>query len=367
MEIAVLGGAGGIGRAVVADLLTNSDLSVRIVDSRQDAGRRLADRLGDRVRFSLADAGRPKTIVRAVEGVRTAINCIGPFYRFAVTVARAILDAGINGIDICDDYTPIGGLLALDELAKTRNVCYVTGVGWSPGITNMLALRGYRKLDRVRSIVIHWLSGTADYQGPAAVKHLLFTSTGEIPIYRDGDWKRVEALAEPERVVFPPPFGKAEVSHSGHPEPLTLPRTMDLQNVEVKGGLVPKWNNAAVKAAVRLGLTRDDRSIDRTARHINRMERLFRVGGVQRSAARVTLVGQKDGRWTRLVYTTVDRMARLTALPASVAAQILAHQDDIKPGVCAPEAYLDPDAFFTALASRGIVVQEESFDENVDE
>ena len=76
MELAVLGGAGGIGSAVVLDLLANSDARVRIVDVREDAAKEFAQGLGNRVRVTVADAGRPRTLVRALEGASACVNCI---------------------------------------------------------------------------------------------------------------------------------------------------------------------------------------------------------------------------------------------------------------------------------------------------
>ena len=186
MEIAVLGGAGGIGRTVVADLLKESDSKVRIVDKDERRAEALAQKLGPRVWAKSADAGRPRTLARALRGVDAAVNCIGPFYRFAVTVARTLLDAGVPGVDICDDYTPVSGLLALDELAEKRGLTFVTGAGWSPGLTNVLAMAGARELTNLEEIRIFWASNVGDYSGPAAVNHLLFTSTGDVPIREIG-------------------------------------------------------------------------------------------------------------------------------------------------------------------------------------
>ena len=154
MRIAVLGGAGEIGRTVVEHLLERSDASVIIADAREEVGRRLASRLGPRVTFHAMDAGRARTVMGAVEGSAVAVNCIGPAYRFALPIARAVLDAGVSGVDICDDSTPVEGLLALHDKAARRGLTWLTGVGWSPGITNLLALKGSRELDRTERIDI---------------------------------------------------------------------------------------------------------------------------------------------------------------------------------------------------------------------
>ncbi len=360
MEIAVLGGAGGVGRTLVADLLKESDCKIRIVDIRERSAKQLAQKMGPRVSVKGADASRPRTLARALKGVSAAVNCIGPFYRFAVTVARTLLDSGISGVDICDDYTPVGGLFALDDLAKRRGLTFVTGAGWSPGLTNALALAGARELTNLEEIRIYWAANVADYTGPAAVNHLLFTSTGDVPVRKNDKRLQVEALTETETVAFPPPVGNVPVSLCGHPEPITLPKLIRVPKLFVKGGIVPAWNNRAVHLAVRLGLTRDDRSIEKTARRIVTMEKLFRIGSgktVPRSASRVVVSGWKHGSRKQIVFDVADRMKRLTALPASTAVLQVVRGKASKPGVFAPEGCLDLDDFFVSLARRGIVIQ----------
>ena len=109
MRIAVLGGAGEIGRTVVEHLLERSDASVVIADVREESGRRVTQRFGPRVDFHLMDAGRARTVMQAVEGCAVAINCIGPAYRFALPIARPVLAAAGSGVAISTDPTPVRG------------------------------------------------------------------------------------------------------------------------------------------------------------------------------------------------------------------------------------------------------------------
>lgn len=364
MRIAVLGGAGEIGRAVVTHLLARSDVSLVVADVREDVGRALVRELGDRVTFQPIDAGRARTVWRALSGCQVAINCIGPAYRFALPLARAIIDADLSGVDICDDSTPVAGLLALSEKAARRGLVYVTGMGWSPGITNLLAVKGSRALDRTERIDIRWVGSAADASGPAVIKHLLYCVSGNVPAFRAGQRVRVPALSEPETVAFPYPLPALEVSHMGHPEPLTLPKYLPVDNVTCKGTLLPQVAMEAARLAVRLNLTRDDIAIERMVKVIWRAGQylspglLTRLRGHPVSAARVDVTGIRNGQRVTLHYALADRIARMTAVPAAETALMILQGAIQRSGVLPPEAAVDPDALLSVLAQRGIVIHE---------
>lgn len=365
MQVAVLGGAGEIGRTVVEHLLRRSDASIVLADLQQERGKELASRMGSRVSFALMDAGRARTVFRAVEGCAVAINCIGPAYRFALPIARTVLDAGVSGVDICDDSTPVEGLLALSGRAARRGLTWITGMGWSPGITNMLAVRGARSLDRTERIDIRWVGSAADTSGQAVIKHLLYCISGNVPAFRNGKWTRVPALSEPERVVFPYPLPPMTVSHTGHPEQLTLPRYLPVDDVTCKGTIYPQVLMRLVRLVTRLRLTRDDIAIDMAARRIYRASSLLspkirrRVASRTVSAARVDVFGVKTGRHRKVSLSIADRIHQMTALPAAVAALHIVQGAIRQKGVVPPEAALDPDRLLPALAEQGLTVIEE--------
>ena len=50
--------------------------------------------------------------------------------------------------------------------------------------------------------------------------------------------------------------------------------------------------------------------------------------------------------------------AKMTGIPASIGAQLLAHKEELKAGVMAPEAAFTPHRFITELARRDIRVEE---------
>jgi len=358
MKIVVLGGCGDMGSHVVRDLLETSEATVVIADYRQEAARKMADELGPRAQAAFVDATDPSSLKSVLQGADAAVGCIGPFYKFAVPMARAAVEAGVNYVDICDDYGPIDELFALDEAARKAGVTVITGLGWTPGITNVLARYGAEQLDEVDEINIAWAGGAADSKGLAVIMHVFYAVTGEVPTYKDGRLIRVPASSTSGRepVEFPPPLGRIHVFHCGHPEPLTIPRYFKVNTVTLKGALTPDWNNKLVDIFAALKLIDTPAKRERVARIIHAIEGIFRVGGIACSGARVDVKGEKGGERKALSYSVADRMGLLTGVPASIGAQWLAQGRIEEKGVFAPEGCIEPEPFFEELAKRGIKV-----------
>ena len=82
----------------------------------------------------------------------------------------------------------------------------------------------------------------------------------------------------------------------------------------------------------------------------------------------VQVKGQSDGRDMQLEYTSrhppraewgTSATARMTGIPASIAAQKLARGEVTRKGVMSPEACFEPRLFFAELAKRGILIEEQ--------
>jgi saccharopine dehydrogenase-like NADP-dependent oxidoreductase len=360
MHIVVLGGCGDMGSYVVRDLLEHSDADVTIADYRVAEAQRLARELGDRAQAVFVDANNMDSLLGAMRGADAVVGCIGPFYQFAPKMVRAAITAGVPYVDICDDYGPMDELFAMDEAAREAGVTVITGLGWTPGLSNLLARQAAEQLDSVDEIRIAWAGGAADSKGLAVIMHLLYAITGQVPSFGDGKQVTVPALSEKERVTFPPPLGEVTVYHCGHPEPLTLPRYLDVSTVTLKGGLTPNWNNAFAEFMVHLGLTSTPGRISFLSKLVHSIEGVFGVGGVPASGIRVDVLGLKDGQPQHVTLATTDRQGRLTGIPASIGALMLADKTISTPGVFAPEGVVPLEPFFERLSERGIVIHESS-------
>jgi len=321
-----------------------------------EPAKRLAAALGKNVEATFVDANDEASLASAMAGADVAVGCIGPFYRYATPVARAAVNAGINYVDVCDDYGPIPEILALDQAAARAGKTLITGLGWTPGLTNLLAKKGAAELDRVDEIKISWAGSAADSTGLAVIMHVFYAVTGKVPTYKDGTWVDIPAATEREVVEFPQPLGRVSVFHCGHPEPLTIPRYIQVANVSLKGALVPDWNNALCSVFARLGLIGTPAKNLRVARIIHSIEGIFRLGGVPASGARVDVIGRKDGQPRTVSFAAAETMGKITGIPAAIGARWLL-EGKLPKGAFAPEGCLEPDPFLAELARRGITYQ----------
>ncbi len=358
MRVGVLGGAGDMGFGAVRFLAERSEVEEVVVFDLKPERAPIGE-LGEfreKVKCIRVDARKPSELAEALrkEGVDSAIGAIGPFYEFAKPVMEAAIKAEAPLVDICDDYDGALASLELSSEAARAGVTCITGLGWTPGLSNLLAARGYGELDSCESIDISWVGSAADSKGLAVVMHVFHACTGKVPMYLDGELKEVEAGSGKEPKLFPKPFGEVKVFYTGHPEPITIPKYLRVKRVTLKGALVPEWQNSLVALFVKLRLTKTAERKRRLSKLIHSIEDVFRAGGVQASALRVDISGKLKGEKATLTYGMVDRMWRLTSIPAAIGAMMLASHELEKPGVHPPEAVIPPGKLLKKVAEAGL-------------
>lgn len=290
-----------------------------------------------------------------------AVSAVGPFFRYARQVVTAAIRTGTDLVDICDDDDALVSLLALGDWAKRQGVRVVTGVGWTPGISNLLALKAFREVQGARDVDITWVGSTADSEGVAVIGHVLHAINREIPMFLDGRWQSVPGVSGVKRVAFPDPIGPVDAFYCGHPEPLSLPLYLDgVENVRLRGYLLPHEMQSITKTLLALGLVDSDAKVSALSQALQPALPLFsRLGdrpALPLSAVRVDVTSPGTG--AAKSYCVVDSMDRLTGIPPAIAAMMIADGRVDRAGVLPPEGALDPDAVIEELARRDIEIEE---------
>lgn len=364
MRILLLGATGDMGRRAALDLSRAPDVEHLTLAGRSLAKcEALAKQIGGKARPEAIDVNDGRRLVELMQGHDVVAGAVGPYYLYEVPLARAAIEAGKPYVSICDDYDAAQGVLELDAAAKARGVTILTGAGWTPGITNVAVKKAVSLLDRADEAHIAWAASASDSSGYAVMFHMLHILTGRVPSFLDGKAVDVPAGSGTVTVDFGPPMGRVQVYHVGHPEPVTIPRFIpQLKAVTLRGGLTEGYLNGLGRFVARVGLTRTQKRRERLVRVLAVSLRLLkRVGAMDEpvSGLHVRVTGQKDGRPAAVSYVASGPMADLTALPLSISALMIGRGQIRRPGVLAPEADggPDPDAFFAALAERGVHVQ----------
>jgi len=214
-------GAGLQGSACAYDLLRQPAVErVTIADLEPEripgfleshVGKRLA-----LLKLDVQDGGA----LRAAMVGHQAVQNAAPYY-FNLEVSRAAVHAGVHCADLGGNTEIVFQQKELDAEAKGRNVSLIPDCGLAPGMVNVLAAEGIRRVGVAESVKIY-VGGLPQHPEPPLNYQIVYSLEGALDYYttpswvlRDGKPARVDALSELEHVTFPPPVGQLEAFHTG--------------------------------------------------------------------------------------------------------------------------------------------------------
>ncbi len=372
MKIVLLG-AGGMGQLALKDLVSSGVESVVVADYDKGKAELLAETYGGQgtqVSAEFVDANDHASLLRVMQDADVVASTVGPFSEYGVKVLRAAIEAEVNFVDICDDPQPTVDELNLHDEAEQAGITVVVGMGNNPGVGNLCAKYGAQKLDEVEEIKFIWVHPAISRTGEAATLHAIGAFSGNVPSYQQGQWVYVPAGSDKEVVEFPDPVGRVEVFHSGHPEPLTIPRYIRVKNVYCKGGIVPVWAGQEFIRLLSYGLGDAEpinvRGVPVVPRDftaallksvISRLSGSLTGGGELVKASRVIVKGRKDGNQATYIYDRIGNEWE-AGIALSIGAQMIASGAIKEKGVFPPEGCIEPQEFFQELKRRGLRIIE---------
>jgi len=354
-----------MGQGVARDLIKQPQVTDVVLADLYPDPERLAPKLraSEKVSLIKMNVNDHAAMVNAFTGIDVVINCAGPFYKTAVPVAKAAVEAKVNYIDICDDYegTEILFNSEIDGIAREAGITVLTGMGSDPGTNNVLVKWYADRLDRVDEIHLYWVVSIAELAG-AAWDHSLHMTLGKIPQYLNGELVDVEGGTGEVAVELLEPLGTCRLRYVGHPQPLTIPKYIKgVKDVIIKGALIPEWVDELIKEQKDAGFLSMD-PIDIKGTEITPYDLALKLwetiphgrdNGPQASGLKVIVKGERDGKKVTYTADMVGRMAPGTGLPASIAALMMNAGDVTEKGVVAPEGCIDPAKFLAAFLKRG--------------
>jgi lysine 6-dehydrogenase len=376
MRMLVLG-AGLQGSACALDLLRTTDAQVTLADARIDGLPAYLDPdRGNRLTVASLDARDHASVRGLMRGHVAAMSAL-PYYLNA-DMARLAVECGLHFSDLGGNTEIVREQQRLDADARARGLSIMPDCGLAPGMVNILAAEGIRRLDRVAAVRCY-VGGLPQHPEPPLNYTLVYSLEGVLDYYttpswilRDGRLASAEALSEIEFLEFPAPAGRLEAFHTaggistmpwdfegripvmeyktlrypGHAEIMRSIRglgLLDLTEVKV-GGVTIRPRDLFVVLA-------DRRLRQPAARDLVALRVVVEGAGGRRVA--FSLLDKYDEQ------LGVSAMMRTTGYSLSVTGQMQAAGTIARKGVATAYEAMPFDAYVRALAERGVRIEEE--------
>ena len=379
MRMLVLG-AGLQGSACAYDLLQNPAVTgVTIADLRPDHLPRFLEAARDeRLRPVKLDVSDEQAVRQTMAGHAAVMSAI-PYY-YNGPMARFAVESGCHFADLGGNTEIVMEQKKLHDQAKSRGVSVIPDCGLAPGMVNILAAEGIRRVDRADTVKI-FVGGLPQNPEPPLNYQIVYSLEGALDYYttrswivRDGEPAQVDALSEIEHVEFPQPVGRLEAFHTaGGISTMPFAYAGRIDSMEYKTLRYP--GHADVMRPIRdLGLlslepieVKGQRVVPRDLFIAAVTPQLKKPEGRDLVALRVEVAGTKGGSPSRTVFQLIDRydtehgisaMMRTTGYSLSITGQMQADGRVTEKGVHTPDEAMPFRAYVDELARRGIMIEE---------
>ena len=367
MRILVLG-CGNIGSVIATDLAESMpSTDIVIADKRRSRAEKVAALIQERnVAGIQLDACNYRELVDNMKMFDLVVGALPGDIGYQSV--KAAIDANVDLVDV--SYMPENPL-TLNKDAVKAGVMIIPDCGVAPGISNVFIGHAISKLDNVESVHV-MVGGLPEESVPPLGYTLTWSSEGLIDEYtrrakivENGEVKEVEALTGLEEVEFPG-AGKLEAFYTDGLRTL-LHTTKDVKTMWEKTLRYP-GHVEKIRLLKALGFF-DERPIE--VENVCLSPRKITVKLFEAKlrrpeikdilAMKVEISGMKEGLKKRYIYHLLDRydekrgvtaMARTTAYPASILAQLTAQEIIEERGVVPLEKLCVEEEIFNKILAE---------------
>ena len=375
-------GAGKMGVVLAKDLIESSPQNrVTLVDLSpqhlEKAGKFIASPRLETRSADMDDEGQRKDLFQGKDVVLNAL-----LHRHSLPALQTAIRSSVHFVDLVGEAAP--ARMDLNQEVQRSGVAVISGMGVSPGLTNVLVGRAVHLLDETEKALI-FCGGNPVLPQPPLNYRVVYALDSLINFYqrpaviiRNGRVEEVAPLSEVEAIGFPPEFPAMEcfftdglssllltmkgkiglamyektIRYPGHAQGFRTLRDcgfFSTESVQIGGqSIIPRQvAEALLGEKLKLGEEEDV------------------------TLLRVVVSGKKAGAHFTHRFEMADRsdpvkkyssMARTTSFPASIAAQMIASGQVSARGVVFPEEVFDRElfpAFWEGLRKREVVISHE--------
>ena len=372
-------GAGKMGTVLAKDLIeSDSQHKVTLVDVSNEHLKRASEFIqSERLSLLQRDVEEGRQMEEIFKGKDVALCAL--LHRHSLPLLDAAVREGVHFVDLVGEG-PLDRL-KYDEEAKKKSVCIISGLGVSPGITNICVGKGVHLLDKVERAMIYVGGNPVQPKPPLnyrivyAVESLLDFYERKVPILKNGEIQEVESLSGIESISFPAPFSEMECFYTDGLNSLIYTMKGKVQDELAEKTIRYKGHAQQVKVLMESGLFSrepiqigDQQVIPRKVLEAV-LDSEMKLGEEEDvTLLRIIVEGQRAGQSETHIFEMIDpfdsekgytSMAKTTSFPASVAAQMLTSGKISQRGSLFPEDIFHDELYqplMEELEKRGVKV-----------
>lgn len=372
-------GAGKMGIVLAKDLIESDNRNkVTLVDissKRLQKAKKFIK--SERLILLKKDVEKEKQRQDIFEGQDVALAAL--LHKHSLLALETAILKGVHFADLVGEK-PLDRL-KYDSEAKKKKVTIISGLGVSPGITNICVGRAVHLLDEVEKAMIY-VGGNPVHPKPPLNYRIVYAVESVLDFYerkalilKKGKIKEVPPLSGIESIQFPHPFSEMECFYTDGLS--SLAHTMQ---GKIKGELAEKTirhkgHAQGIKILKECGFfsrqpikLHNTKVIPRELLEVL-LDSKMKLGK-ERDATllRIVVEGKKSSKPTTHIFEMIDlydsekdytSMGKTTSFPASIAAQMIASGKIAQRGSLFPEEIFQSELYqplMDALKDRGVVV-----------
>ena len=243
--ILIPGAYGLVGAGILKNILTKTNYRIIACGRSPEKLTVLARECkSEQLETLLLDAHDSSALKNACRKAQLVINCIGPYLEHGADIASAALEANASYLDFANEQSHYNRLKHLHNTAKERNLVLLTGAGFMPGITTVLAMLANMKVEGLESLETYYVQRRYKEQGKGLGSYMsALLESNYTPLSCENSQLIPMRLGDQKKTIdMPAPFGKTTFDRVPTIDSLILPKKLSLYsfaNYMNLGGDVP--------------------------------------------------------------------------------------------------------------------------------
>lgn len=373
-DFAVIAANGIQGRIVSRCLLEDGCSVLLCANDDYNMERLIEHPNADFVQIDLRDISRTKRAVKKSKAA-VVVNCAIDDFNLAVT--KMVLELGMNYLDLGSEEVMFKEQRALDEDFKNKNIVGISGIGSTPGVTNVMLSYAKPKFDTIDTVHVGfaWDSNLPKFVTPFSIDAIAWEFTEKAKILENGEYVERHP-GECSVDYYYKVIGKQKSQYAKHIEPFTFYeflRDKGVKNI-ARIASFPSHSREALYALIDLGFMSKEeihlngvpiKPLDFTTEVLRRIP--VPDGYTEKENLFVKIFGTKAGQDQTIEMDCVagtlpgweDATCNVdTGFPAAILAEMIKDGKIEARGFYPPELVVPHEFFFAELGRRKIWVYE---------